>query len=58
MNIKTYLPSVPQVSREAITVLAGVLIAAYIISRFPKLKTFVEGNSLTVQDPNKNVYFG
>jgi len=57
MNIKTYLPSAPQVSREVVTVLAGVLIAAFIISRFPKLKGFVEGNCLTVQDQYKNVYY-
>lgn len=57
MNVKPYLPSVPQVSREAVTVLAGILIAAFVISRFPALKNFVEGNSLTVKDPNNKIYF-
>lgn len=48
MNIKNIIPTGPQVAREALIVLGGVLIAAFIISRFPALKKFVGDNSLTV----------
>jgi hypothetical protein len=52
MSLKTYLPSVPQISRETVT----VLLAAFIISRFPKVKEFVQQNRLTVGDNNGNVF--
>jgi hypothetical protein len=48
VNIRSIIPTGPQVAREALIVLGGVLIAAFIISRFPALKKFVGDNSLTV----------
>lgn len=50
MNLKTIIPTGPQVAREALIVLGGVLIAAFILSRFPKLQAFVSQNSLTVKN--------
>jgi hypothetical protein len=44
-----YLPSLPQISKETLAVLAATLIAAYLISRFPALSTFVSTNSVTVR---------
>lgn len=52
MNMKPYIPSAPSIIREGFIVLGGLLIAAFILSRFPKLKTFVTGNSLTINDQN------
>jgi hypothetical protein len=55
MNIKTIIPSGPQVAREALIVLGGVLIAAFIISRFPSLQKFVSDNSVTVKTDDGKV---
>lgn len=44
--MKTYLPSLPQISRETIAVLVATIAAAYIISRFPAVQRFVRDNSL------------
>lgn len=46
---KKYLPSAPGVSAEIIAVLLGTIGAAFIISKFPKLKNFVLDNSVTVR---------
>ncbi|WP_426078857.1 hypothetical protein [Janthinobacterium sp. PSPC3-1] len=54
MNLKSIIPTGPQVAREALIVLGGVLIAAFILSRFPKLQKFVSDNSLTVKDTAGN----
>lgn len=54
MNLKSIIPTGPQVAREALIVLGGVLIAAFILSRFPKLQKFVSDNSLTVKDAAGN----
>lgn len=57
MNLKTIIPTGPQVAREALTVLAGVLIAAFILSRFPALQKFVTDNSLTVKRDDGQIMF-
>jgi hypothetical protein len=57
MNLKPYLPSHHEIIREGLIVLGGVLIAAWILSRFPSVKQFVQGNSLTINDQNKQVIF-
>ena len=51
-TIKSIIPTGPQVAREALIVLGGVLIAAFIISRFPALRKFVGDASITVKDVN------
>lgn len=45
----SYLPSFKQVIVETICVILATLIAAYFISRFPKLAEFVSNNSVTVK---------
>ncbi|MBN3734648.1 hypothetical protein [Burkholderia sp. Tr-20390] len=56
MSIKTYLPSVERISVEIIATACGVLGAAFLISRFPKLKAFVDGNSIwAVSKPDSGV---
>lgn len=45
MGIKNFLPSAPDISRQAIIFLAAGLLAAFVLSRSPKLKQFVKDNS-------------
>lgn len=57
MNLKNIIPTGPQVAREALIVLGGVLIAAFILSRFPALQKFVSQNSLTVKADDGSTLF-
>lgn len=50
MKIKEIIPPPAAVMREGFIVLGGILIAAFIISRFPALKSFVVDNSVTLKD--------
>lgn len=50
MKIKEIIPPPVAVMREGLIVLGGILIAAFIISRFPALKTWVTDNSVTLKD--------
>jgi hypothetical protein len=55
--IKKIIPPPTSVLREGLIVLGGVLIAAWVISRFPRLKAFVSGASITVNDSQGNNYW-
>jgi hypothetical protein len=55
--IKQIIPSPVHVVREGIIVLGGLIIAAAIISRFPKLQEFITGNSITVKDTSGRTLF-
>jgi hypothetical protein len=57
MNFQKYIPTGPDVVRETIVALVAVVAAAWILSRFPVVKKFVQENSLTVQDQTGNVLF-
>jgi hypothetical protein len=57
MILKPYIPSAPSVIREGFIVLGGVLIAAFILSRFPALQNFVRASSITVDDKSGNNLF-
>lgn len=37
-----FIPSLPEVGREAIIVLAGALLAAAIMSQFPSVKSWIK----------------
>lgn len=37
-----FIPSLPEVGREAIIVLAGALLAAAIMSQFPEVKSWIK----------------
>jgi hypothetical protein len=52
--LKKVIPSGPEVMREAFIVLGGILIAAWIISRFPQVQKFVQGSSINLKDANGN----
>ncbi|WP_454774883.1 hypothetical protein [Janthinobacterium tructae] len=57
MNLSKIIPTGPEVAREALIVLGGVLIAALILSRFPALQKFVSQNSLTVKADDGSTLF-
>jgi len=57
MNLKAIIPTVPELARETIIVLVGLLAASYVISRFPAVRKFVTDNSLTVKDGQGNSLF-
>jgi hypothetical protein len=57
VNLSKIVPSVPEVAREGLIVLGGVLIAAYILSRFPKVRDFVTAQSITVKDGRNNTLY-
>jgi len=40
--LNNYLPTLPQISREALATLAGVVIAAWLLSQMPGLKAWVK----------------
>ena len=42
---KGVIPTAPEVVRETLTLLAGALLAAFIVSRVPALREFVRRNS-------------
>ena len=46
MKPTAYLPTLPQVSREVLAMLAATLIAAFVISKVPAWKQLVRDNSL------------
>jgi hypothetical protein len=57
VDVKKIIPAPEAVLREGLIVLGGLLIAAYILSKFPALQQFVTSNSVTVKDPNGNVLY-
>lgn len=45
MKLKTYLPTIGQVSREAIAVLVATVLASWVISKVPAWRDLVRENS-------------
>lgn len=45
-----WIPSPHEVVKEGIIVLGGVLLAAWVLSRMPKVKAWVGAQSLQVRD--------
>lgn len=52
-----FIPKPAAVVREGLIIFGGLLIAAFVLSKLPKLKAFVEGNSLQVKDSNGNIFW-
>lgn len=48
--IKQIIPTVPEVLREALIVVGGVLVASWVLSNFPALKEYVTANSVTLPE--------
>lgn len=40
-----YVPTFPEVSREAIAVIGGAIIAAAVLSQFPALRKWIKDNT-------------
>lgn len=40
--MKSLIPSLPEVGREAIIVLSGAILAAVVMSQFPSLKAWIK----------------
>ncbi len=57
MKLDKVIPEPTAVVREAIIVLGGVLIAAWVLSKFPALQSFVASNSVTVKNDQGAVLF-
>lgn len=55
--IKEIIPPPVAVLREGLIVLGGVLLAAYVISRFPAVQKFVMANSVTVKTEDGQVLY-
>jgi hypothetical protein len=53
--VQQIIPPWHAVAREGLIVLGGILIAAFVISRFPKLQQFVQSNSVTLKDDSGSV---
>lgn len=57
MELKKIIPAPEAVLREGLIVLGGLLIAAWVLSKFPALQQFVTSNSLTVKNGDGNVMY-
>ncbi|WP_373992213.1 hypothetical protein [Duganella sp. BuS-21] len=57
VNLSKMIPTPVEVGREGLIVLGGLLIAAFILSRFPKVRDWVTGQSITVKDNRNNILF-
>lgn len=51
------IPTIPELAHSTLVTLGGLLLAAFILSRFPKLGAYVSGQSLTVKDGNGKVLY-
>ncbi len=50
MSFRTYLPTVPELTREVVLLLAATVITAVLVSRIPALKALVRDGSLSSTD--------
>ncbi|CAN0621094.1 conserved protein of unknown function [Burkholderia multivorans] len=51
----SYLPTRFRLSQEIIATTVGVLVAAWIISKVPKMKALVDGNTIWATENNLNL---
>lgn len=57
MNLKKVLPEPSAIVREAIIVIGGLALAAFVISRIPQLQRFIQNQSITLKDQRGEVLF-
>jgi len=56
--VSKWIPGPHEIVREGIIVLGGVLLAAYVLSRMPTLRAWVQQQgTLTVKDTTGNVLY-
>jgi hypothetical protein len=56
-KLVSVIPTMPELAKSTLITLGGVLLAAFILSRFPKIRDFVAGQSISVKDGAKTLYF-
>ncbi len=54
VNLSKIIPTGPELAREGLIVLGGILLAAFILSRFPRLRDWVGAQSLVIKDSKNN----
>jgi hypothetical protein len=57
MKIAEFIPTPTRVVQEGVIVLGGILLAAFFLSRFPRLRDWVAGQSITIKDPQGRTLF-
>jgi hypothetical protein len=57
MKLPDLIPTPTRVVQEGIIVLGGILLAAFVLSRFPRLRDWVAGQSITIKDPQGRTLF-
>jgi hypothetical protein len=57
IKIEKIIPEPTAILREGLIVLGGVLIAAWILSKFPALQSFVASNSVTVKNNDGTILY-
>ena len=57
MNLKLMIPGPERIVFEVLVVTAGVLGAAFLISRFPAIQRFVQSSAVTVKSPTGDILF-
>jgi hypothetical protein len=43
--VKDWIPSLPEIGRETLIIMAGALLAALILSRLPAVRDFIQKNT-------------
>jgi len=43
--VKAWIPTLPEIGRETIIIMAGALLAALILSRMPTVRNFIQSNT-------------
>ncbi len=56
-TLKKIIPAPTLIAREAIIVLGGLLIAAYVINRIPAVQAFIQRASITIRNDRGEVLF-
>lgn len=41
--MKSVIPTLPEIGREAVVLIAGALVAAWIVHQLPALKNYIKG---------------
>jgi hypothetical protein len=57
MKLPDLIPTPTRVVQEGIIVLGGILLAAFFLSRFPRLRDWVSSQSITIKDPQGRTLF-
>jgi hypothetical protein len=57
MKLAEFIPTPTRVVQEGVIVLGGILLAAFFLSRFPRLRDWVSAQSITIKDPQGKTLF-